>query len=231
MKVIATAALSAFIVFGCQQAPEVNEIVPADHLDSNSYALGVQLGNTFRTQFVEVNAELIAAGIRDAIAEKPLITEDELRIAMQNLQVEASKKGETESVKQADSNKKVGKSFLEQNASKEGVKTTASGLQYKVIVEGSGAKPTPANTVRVHYTGTLLDGKVFDSSHQRKEPVEFPLGNVIPGWVEGLQLMSVGSKYMLYIPSQLAYGDGAGSGPIPAGSTLIFEVELLAITK
>jgi FKBP-type peptidyl-prolyl cis-trans isomerase FkpA len=130
----------------------------------------------------------------------------------------------------ADSNSEKGEAFLAENAKKEGVKTTASGLQYKVLKEGDGKSPQATDTVSVHYRGTLLDGTEFDSSIKRGQPAEFPLNRVIPGWTEGVQLMKVGAKYQFTIPSKLAYGErGTPGGPIPPNSTLIFEVELLAI--
>ena len=130
----------------------------------------------------------------------------------------------------AQANTNNGTQFLAENAGKEGVKTTASGLQYKIIKQGEGKKPTAANTVKVHYKGTLLDGTVFDSSYQRNAPAEFPLNRVIPGWTEGLQLLNEGGKAILYIPSELAYGQmGTPGGPIGPNATLIFEVELLQV--
>lgn len=123
----------------------------------------------------------------------------------------------------------AGKKFLEENAKKEGIKTTASGLQYEVIREGEGPKPGPTSTVEVHYEGRLITGKVFDSSYQRNETISFPLNRVIPGWTEGLQLMPTGSKYRLYIPSELGYGTRGAGGDIPPNAALVFDVELIAI--
>ena len=128
----------------------------------------------------------------------------------------------------ANAEKAMGKKFLEDNKNKEGVHVTPSGLQYKVINEGSGPKPTATSEVTVHYKGTLLDGTVFDSTEKSGQPISFPLDRVIPGWTEGLQLMSPGAKYIFYIPSELAYGDQGAPGAIPGGATLIFEVELLS---
>ncbi len=123
----------------------------------------------------------------------------------------------------------AGKKFLEENAKKEGIQTTASGLQYEVLRDGDGKKPGAASTVEVHYEGRLIDGKVFDSSYQRKQTISFPLNRVIPGWTEGLQLMPIGSKYRLYIPSELGYGTRGAGGDIPPNAALIFDVELISI--
>jgi FKBP-type peptidyl-prolyl cis-trans isomerase FklB len=146
---------------------------------------------------------------------------------MQALQMRAA---EADKVKHA-GNLEAGKKFLEENAKKPGVKTTASGLQYEVLKDGSGAKPTLQSKVKVHYHGTLIDGKVFDSSVNRGEPITFPLNGVIQGWQEGVQLMPVGSKYRFYIPYNLAYGERGAGANIPPYSALIFDVELLAIEK
>ena len=144
-------------------------------------------------------------------------------------QLEQLEKVDNSSIESGD-NASEGKRFLADNRKKEGVKVTSSGLQYKIIREGTGKKPITTNTIKVHYKGTLIDGEVFDSSYDRGKPIEFKLGQVIKGWQEGLNLMPVGSKYMLYIPSKLAYGKN-NKGAIPANSVLIFEVELLEIIK
>jgi FKBP-type peptidyl-prolyl cis-trans isomerase len=162
--------------------------------------------------------------MKDAAANTPALSDQEMQDAMMSLQKEMQNKAAELGVK----SKKEGEDFLAANKSKEGVKTTASGLQYKVLKEGKGPKPKSTDTVKVHYRGTLLDGTEFDSSYKRGEPVEFPLDQVIKGWTEGLQLMPAGSKYQFWIPANLAYGEPGNRG-IPPNSTLIFEVELLEI--
>jgi FKBP-type peptidyl-prolyl cis-trans isomerase len=148
-----------------------------------------------------------------------------------SLQQEMQEKAAAERGAASKTNREKGEKFLAENKGKEGVMSTASGLQYKVVRQGTGAKPTASNTVKVHYEGKLLDGKVFDSSYQRNEPIEFPLNGVIAGWTEGVQLMSVGSKYTFFIPSDLAYGEQGGGGDIGPNEVLVFDVELLDITK
>ena len=199
--------------------------------DSNMYALGMQIGRSLRDQGVDLNVDILADGMRDFLAGKPKLTDQQFQACMQDLQQQAMSKMQAEQSAKGSANKERGEKFLVENKSKEGVKTTASGLQYKVIKEGTGKKPAKENTVKVHYTGTTIDGKVFDSSVERGEPIEFPLAGVIAGWTEGVQLMSVGSKYMLYIPSNLAYGEQGAGQSIGPNETLIFEVELLDITK
>lgn len=187
-----------------------------------SYATGYQIGE--RTP-PDMEVEQFIQGLRDAKAKKKMVfTEEELNKAMTAYQQEAQKKVEQESQAKV----AAGKAFLAENAKKPGVVTTSSGLQYQVIKEGTGKLPTASSQVTVNYEGKLLDGTVFDSSIARHEPVTFPLNQVIPGWTEGLQLMKEGAKYRFFIPSELAYG-AVESGPIPANSTLIFEVELIKV--
>lgn len=193
-----------------------------------SYAIGRDLGQNFKMQQLPVDASLIAKGIQDSLDGKDeKYSQEEVQEAMKIIR----EKKEKEASKQAEVNIEKGKKFLEDNKSKDGVKTTESGLQYKVIEEGTGeASPSKEDTVSVHYVGTLLDGTEFDSSIKREKPIELKVNGVIPGWTEALQLMKKGSKWKLFIPSDLAYGERA-AGKIPANSTLIFEVELLDIKK
>lgn len=194
-------------------------------MDKLSYALGLSMGQNFKGSGVDkLNADDFADALRAVYGEgTPAMTYDEAKQVVQeyftNLQ---DKAGEM--------NAKAGKEYLANNAKEEGVKVTESGLQYLVVKEGNGKKPGPNDVVTVHYTGRLVDGTVFDSSVERGEPATFAVGQVIPGWVEGLQLMSEGSAYRLFIPSELAYGEH-GTGPIQPNSTLIFDVQLLKVGK
>lgn len=230
MKVI-IAALGALVIFSCTAESQVNSVKPETKKDTASYAIGVNLGNNIRNQKLDLSLDMLVAGLRDAMSEKALLDENQVRTALIALQEEAMKKANAEREASAGKNKEKGEKFLAENKKKEGVITTASGLQYKVVKEGTGKKPSASNTVKVHYEGRLIDGKIFDSSIKRGEPIEFPLNGVIPGWTEGVQLMSVGSKYTFFIPSNLAYGEQGAGQDIGPNETLIFEVELLDITK
>ena len=192
----------------------------------SSYVIGVNIGKGMKQQGLDADFDMILKGMKDGAAGTPALTDEEMQQAMMELQKEMQGKAAELGTK----SKKEGEEFLAANKSKEGVKTTPSGLQYKVLKEGKGPKPKATDTVKVHYRGTLLNGTEFDSSYKRGEPVEFALDQVIKGWTEGLQLMPVGSKYEFWIPSQLAYGEPGNRG-IPPNSTLVFEVELLDIVK
>ncbi|MEY3387052.1 MAG: hypothetical protein RIR53_1863 [Bacteroidota bacterium] len=211
------------------QSPEQKNM--NSKFDSTSYAIGLQMGKSLVEQGIEFNVDDLAAGIRDFKAGSPKLTQEQIQTILSALQEANMKRFQAEQAKAGEENGKKGEAFLAENKKDPAVKVTASGLQYKVIKEGTGNKPSKANTVKVHYTGKLIDGTVFDSSVERGEPIEFPLANVIAGWTEGVQLMPVGSKYMLYIPSNLAYGTNGYGQTIGPNSTLIFEVELLEITK
>ena len=196
-----------------------------------SYALGMSVGSNLKQQNMELDAGAFAAGIVDSLENKPALTAEEMRQTLISLQQDLEAKAEVKARKYGDGakNLKDGEAFLAANAAKDGVKTTASGLQYKILKSGAGESPKASDTVKVHYHGTLIDGTVFDSSVDRGEPVSFPLDGVIAGWTEGLQMMKVGGKWQLFVPSKLAYGEQARSAEIGPNSTLVFEVELLGI--
>jgi len=198
-------------------------------IDSASYAIGVSTGAGYKENLKTLpdsaNVDALIAGFTEALkGQKTSMTPEAAQAFLQTYFMEAS-------AKQATKAKEEGDKFLAENKTKEGVITTESGLQYKVITEGKGVKPTATDKVKVHYKGTLLDGKVFDSSIERGEPAEFGVGQVIKGWTEGLQLMPVGSKYTFWIPSELAYGERGAGQDIKPNSVLVFEVELLEIVK
>ena len=194
-----------------------------------SYALGSDIGTNLKRQDLDLDPKMLAAAIADAFAGKSAMDEKEVRAALDDLRKMAMSKMETKAKADGEKNVKEGEAFLAANAKKEGVKTTASGLQYKVVKAGTGATPKASDEVKVHYHGTLIDGTVFDSSVERGEPVSFPVTGVIQGWVEALQLMKVGDKWQLTIPSKLAYGANGAGGKIGPNAVLVFDVELLAI--
>ncbi len=200
--------------------------------DRISYALGLSMGNNFKASGIkEINVQDFADGVAAVYSGlAPRMSYDEAKAEIQRFFGEMQKEQEEQAARMADVNAKAGREFLLENGKRVEVKTTESGLQYEVLTEGKGAKPTASDKVTVHYTGKLIDGTVFDSSVERGEPATFGVTQVIPGWVEALQLMSEGAKYRLYIPSQLAYGP-QGAGPIGPNQTLIFDVELLKIEK
>ncbi|MFA6439730.1 MAG: FKBP-type peptidyl-prolyl cis-trans isomerase [Bacteriovoracaceae bacterium] len=200
--------------------------------DSVSYSIGLDVGRTFQRQGIEVTPDAFLQGLKDAAdtSGKPMLSDEQIQSTMMAFQQKMMAKQQEKMQQQSGAAIAEGEKFLAENKVKPGVVTTASGLQYKVIKAGSGKKPKASNEVKVHYRGTLVNGTEFDNSFKRGEAVTFPVGGVIPGWTEALQLMPVGSKWEVYIPAQLGYGNNA-TGPIPPGSTLIFEVELLAIVK
>lgn len=196
-----------------------------------SYALGLNVAEYFRSLPYDVDFAFAAQALSDAAAGKPAITQDEYHATMQKFQKLMQEAAEKHMAEMAKKNKLEGDKFLAENAKKEGVKSTPSGLQYIVITEGEGDTPTSTDIVKVHYTGTLIDGRVFDSSASRGVPAQFGVNQVIPGWTEALQMMKVGSKYKLFLPSDIAYGERGAGEMIQPNSTLIFEVELLDIIK
>ncbi len=198
--------------------------------DRASYIIGLNLGRSLKSQDIPVAADLIVKGLRDGLGDsQALLSEEEIQTTMQAFQQEMLAKQQEKSKALSAKNQKEGEEFLAKNKARKEVKTTASGLQYEVLTEGTGPTPKATDQVTVHYKGTLLDGTVFDSSYDRNEPATFGVNQVIPGWVEALQLMKTGSKHKVYIPASLAYGE-TGAGPqIGPSSTLVFEIELLSV--
>jgi FKBP-type peptidyl-prolyl cis-trans isomerase FklB len=199
--------------------------------DKASYAIGLNIGKSMHKDSVDVDTAILLRGLKDGMAgAKPLLTDDEARAVMVALQTDLRKKQEEKMLVQGEANKKAGETFLAENKTKDGVVTLPSGLQYKILTEGTGPKPAPTDTVVCNYKGTLLDNTEFDSSYKRGQPATFPVSGVIKGWTEALQLMPVGSKWQLFIPSDLAYGARGGpGGGIGPNATLVFEVELMSI--
>jgi FKBP-type peptidyl-prolyl cis-trans isomerase FklB len=210
-----------------------------DDKDKLSYAIGTDIGRTLLRLQVEFNQNALTQGILDILNKKPTaLSEEELTQTMQGFQQNLAQKQEQEMAKKqeemktaADKNKADGKKFLDENGKQQGITTMPDGLQYKVVKNGAGEKPKDTDTVEVNYKGTFIDGKEFDSSEKNGGPVSFPVNEVIKGWSEALRLMPVGSKWQLYIPSDLAYGDEGEGEDIAPGATLLFEVELLSIKK
>ncbi|UXD87877.1 FKBP-type peptidyl-prolyl cis-trans isomerase [Thalassolituus hydrocarboniclasticus] len=219
--------LGALLLAGCGQEDSVKL---ENHVDQASYGVGLNIGRQLSREEVDMNADAIAAGIKDALANaEPRIGEDVIKAAFDKIREEQTMKQEALN----DAAAKAGQDFLAENAKRKDVTVTESGLQYEVMVAAADGQPVPeaSDTVRVHYHGTLIDGTVFDSSVERGEPAQFPVTGVIRGWVEALQMMKVGDKWKLYIPAELAYGARSPSPRIPANSALVFEVELLDIVK
>lgn len=201
-------------------------------LQKQSYSLGAGFGMQMKSQQIDIDIDMFIQAFRDAYHGNELaFGEDELKAHSKAFQTRMMEQARVKAEAAGSDNRVAGEAFLAKNKTQDGIVTTDSGLQYEILTAGEGAKPTAADKVKVHYTGTLIDGTVFDSSVERGEPISFKLSNVIKGWTEGLQLMSVGSKYKFYIPSDLAYGERQQGQTIGPNSTLIFEVELLGINK
>lgn len=225
--ILAFVAFIALAFTACTSSTSMNTDSIETQADTVAYALGNRIGTNLKTQFPDVNAELIAAAIIEAYAGE----ENKLFADPQEADAAIRAYMQVAQDKIGIDNQEKGDAFLAENAKREGVMVTESGLQYEVMVAAEGPKPSLESTVSVHYHGTTIDGTVFDSSVDRGEPTQFPLNGVIKGWTEGLQLMPVGSKYKLFIPADLAYGPRGAGGAIGPNSALIFEVELLEIIK
>lgn len=232
-------AVALLAVAGCQEGAKKEEAkapVLETEIQKQAYGLGASIGSYMQRNLDEhdklglsLDKELIVRGFVDSINDKAVIEKEEIQALLTNLEQTMKTKQQEMSVKEAQESLEFGLKFLEENAKKEGVKVTESGIQYTVMTEAEGQKPTATDTVKVHYKGTFLNGDTFDSSYDRGEPAVFPLNRVISGWTEGVQLMSVGSKFKFTIPSDLAYGPNGNPPRIPGNSVLQFEIELLEI--
>jgi FKBP-type peptidyl-prolyl cis-trans isomerase FkpA len=235
-------AIALGSVLGCQEAVQETETAPAPVLETEvqkqAYSLGASIGMYMQKNLdqheklgLPLDQALITRGFTDSLAGKSIIEKEEIQALLTNLDKEMKSKQQEATTADSAAAVAEGKKFLEENAKKEGVKITESGIQYVVITEGEGEKPSATDTVTVHYKGTFLNGETFDSSYERNKPAVFPLNRVISGWTEGVQLMTVGSKYTFTIPSDLAYGQNGNPPRIPGNSVLQFDIELLEIKK
>ena len=222
------------LVVGCaaeeaKVAPEVTLDTPMSRI---SYTIGVNIGQDFKTQKMEVDADILLMGMKDSLAGKELrLTDEEMVSEIQTFQQEMQAKMAAEMEGAAAKNLADGEAFLAENAKQEGVEVTESGLQYKILEPGEGDSPEAADVATVHYRGTLIDGTQFDSSYDRGQPATFPVGGVIAGWTEALQLMKPGAKWQLTIPAELAYGERGAGQDIGPNATLLFDVELISVEK
>jgi FKBP-type peptidyl-prolyl cis-trans isomerase FklB len=224
-------AVLGFVLLVSQVSAEEKPVLK-DQKDKVSYSIGMNIGNNLKKQAIDVNPDALVYGIKDALSGgKALITEQEVNDTLMAFQKEMASKQSERLKELGEKNKKEGEAFLDENKKKEGVITLPSGLQYKVIKEGTGETPKLTDTVTTNYRGTLIDGTEFDSSYRREQPATFPVKGVIAGWTEALQLMKVGSKWQLFTPSNLAYGERGAGRDIGPNAALIFDVELLSIKE
>jgi len=230
---VASIGLSVLLTACNQETGSAEKEVKLDNqTDKASYSIGLQFGTQISKIKDMVNQDVIIEGFKDSLAgTEPKMTSEEMQTTMQAFQKTMMEAQKAKQAEQAVSGKAEGDKFLAANKTKEGVKTTESGLQYQVITEGKGETPKASDTVVTHYTGTTIDGKVFDSSYKRNAPATFPVNGVIKGWTEALQLMKTGAKWKLFIPSELAYGERGAGANIGPNQVLIFEIELLEIKK
>jgi FKBP-type peptidyl-prolyl cis-trans isomerase len=227
MKYVFVTALIMGLSFGVCFGSEKAEL--RDQKDKESYSLGYQFGQSLKAQGLDINMDVYTSGIKDALAGvKPLLSQEEINKTVSELQQRVAAARQKELKEKAEKNLSEGKVFMEANKKKEGVKTLPSGLQYKVLKEGSGKTAKATDEVTANYRGSFIDGAEFDSSYKKGTPLTFQVDKIIPGWKEALQLMKVGSNWQLFVPPELGYGERS-VGPIPPNATLIFEVELIAI--
>ncbi|MCE0724302.1 MULTISPECIES: FKBP-type peptidyl-prolyl cis-trans isomerase [Legionella] len=228
MKLV-TAAVMGLAMSTVMAADATSLVTDKDKL---SYSIGADLGKNFKNQGIDINPDALAKGMQDGMSGAQLIlTEQQMKDVLNKFQKELMAKRSAEFNKKAEENKSKGDAFLSTNKSKSGVTVLPSGLQYKVIEAGTGNKPGKSDTVTVEYTGTLIDGTVFDSTEKTGKPATFQVSQVIPGWTEALQLMPAGSTWEIYVPSDLAYGPRSVGGPIGPNETLIFKIHLISVKK
>ena len=228
MRYIIVIILIIGFLFGVCLAQGILEL--KDQKDKESYSIGYQFGQSLKSQGVDINLDIYTSGIKDALGGKePRMSQEDIRATITGLQQRVQAARQKELKEMGAKNLEEGKKFLAANQKKEGTKTLPSGLQYKVLTEGSGKMPKATDTVTVNYKGTLIDGAEFDSSYKRGQPASFQVNGVIKGWTEALQLMKEGSKWQLFIPPELAYGERGAGTQIAPNSTLIFEVELISV--
>lgn len=228
MRAFPLAGLALLLTFALVAAQDKSPL--KSQQDKISYSIGLRIGRNFKGQGIEIAPDALIRGVRDAMeGNTTLLSDEEIRMVMFAFQMEQRGKQQERSQQIGEKNKREGEAFLAKNRQKPGVTTAASGLQYKVITEGTGKSPSVNDTVTAHYKGTLIDGTVFDNSYDRGEPARLSVSGVIPGWTEALQMMKVGAKWMLWIPAQLAYGERGTGQHIGPNTALIFEIELIAI--
>jgi FKBP-type peptidyl-prolyl cis-trans isomerase FklB len=228
MKLLLPVVLGVVLLVSQANAEEKKALQTAK--EKQSYSIGADIGSKLKSQSIDIDTDLFSQGLKDAFSGgKLLLTEQEMKDTLMALQKELMDKQAERNKQAGEKNKKDGEAFLSENKKKEGVKTLPSGLQYKVIKEGTGKTPKAEDTVVTNYRGTLIDGTEFDSSYKRGQPATFPVKGVIPGWTEALQLMKEGSKWELFIPSNLAYGERGAGSTIGPNATLIFEIELISV--
>ena len=233
LRLFAVMVMLVYLV-GCapEEASSASELKLDTPKNRISYTIGVNIGQDFKSQQMDIEPEALLMGLKDTLSGKELrLTEDEMVQEIQNFQQEMQAKLMAEMEEQAAKNKTEGEAFLAENAKQDGVVVTESGLQYKVLEPGQGDPPGPADVATVHYRGTLINGTQFDSSYDRGQPASFPVGGVIPGWSEALQLMKPGAKWQLFIPAELAYGERGAGQDIGPNATLLFDVELISVEK
>lgn len=228
IKLVAAAAMGMMITSTMATAAGTALSTETDKL---SYSIGSDLGKNFKRQSIEINPTVMAQGISDGLSGKTKMTEEQMKDVLTKFQKDIMAKRAADMSKKAAENKEIGTKFLSENKAKSGVVALASGLQYKIIKNGSGQKPSKDDMVTVEYTGHLINGEVFDSTSKTGKPATFKLSQVIPGWVEALQLMPAGSTWEIYVPASLAYGERSVGGPIGPNETLIFNIHLISVEK